>query len=251
MQFLAFQLYAPLASFGEPAVGEARPSHNYPGRSAILGLVGAALGIRRDEESAQTALRDAYGVSVAVYEEGSLLRDYHTTQVPSTTDLKRRPHRTRADELAIPKSKLNTILSTRDYRQDAYSVVLVWEASASAPYPLTVLRDALTTPKFSLYLGRKSCPPAWPLQAQVVDGDTLSAALSATRFSPPEYPRSERRLRRLSWQDGIDVGLVHGTTVFTVPRKDEPLSRRRWQFGDRREFVALFDAEQPREESSS
>lgn len=244
MQFLAFQLYAPLASFGEPAVGEARPSHAYPGRSMISGLLAAALGIRRDEDAQLAELRDHYSLSVAMYEGGTLLRDYHTAQTPSASDLKKRPHRTRADELAIPKNRLNTILSTRDYRQDAYSVVLVGETGPSAPFSLIQLHDALLAPRFTLYIGRKSCPLAWPLQPQLVDGPNLHAALAATQFTPPDLFRLSKRPRMLSWEDGVDSGLADAT-AYTVPRKDQPLSRQRWQFADRREHVALLDHAEP------
>ncbi|WP_295540003.1 CRISPR-associated protein Cas5, partial [Thiolapillus sp.] len=49
--YLVFQLYAPLASWGGQAVGQERPSDDHPGRSALLGLLAAALGIRREEEA--------------------------------------------------------------------------------------------------------------------------------------------------------------------------------------------------------
>ena len=49
--YLVMRLYAPLASWGEIAVGEVRHSANYPSKSALLGLLGAALGVRRDDDA--------------------------------------------------------------------------------------------------------------------------------------------------------------------------------------------------------
>ncbi len=49
-RFLLFQLAGPLASWGEIAIGEDRHSAPYPGRSAVLGILASALGIRRAEE---------------------------------------------------------------------------------------------------------------------------------------------------------------------------------------------------------
>jgi CRISPR system Cascade subunit CasD len=49
-QYLVFQLHGPMASWGVDAPGEVRHSHELPSRSALLGLLAAALGIRRDEE---------------------------------------------------------------------------------------------------------------------------------------------------------------------------------------------------------
>lgn len=245
MELLAFRLYAPLASWGEPAVGEHRPSHNYPGRSAILGLLAAALGIRRDEDEQLAELAAGYGVAVAVYAGGSLLRDYHTAQVPSAKDLKQRPHRTRADELALPKADLNTILSTRDYRQDALSAVLLWCTTPSAPFTLDALSQALRAPRFTLYLGRKACPPALPLHPHCVEAATLYEALQRTQFPIFSELRDASVLQRLAWEgDEVQPGISRAA-VFSVLRKDEPRSRRRWQFADRREWVALLSEELP------
>ena len=43
MDYLVFQLQAPLAAWGEPAVGEYRGSAAHPGESALLGLLAAPL----------------------------------------------------------------------------------------------------------------------------------------------------------------------------------------------------------------
>jgi len=169
MDTLIFQLQAPLASWGDVAVGEYRPTAEYPSRSAIHGLLGAALGIDRDDEPAQSSLRAGFRMAVGVLEPGRLLRDYHTSQVPSRTDLKKRPHATRRDELRVPKDDLNTILSSRDYRQNAASLVAI-QALVPAPHSLGELASALIRPRFVLYLGRKSCPPAAPLHPRVLDG---------------------------------------------------------------------------------
>ena len=66
LDFLIFQLYGQMASWGEIAVGEYRPSRDYPSKSAIIGLVAAALGITRDDEDRQLALSEALGFGVCV-----------------------------------------------------------------------------------------------------------------------------------------------------------------------------------------
>ena len=43
MDYLLFRLYGPMASWGEIAVGETRHSAAYPGKSAIIGLLAAAM----------------------------------------------------------------------------------------------------------------------------------------------------------------------------------------------------------------
>ena len=89
MKHLIFQLYGPMASWGEIAVGEHRRSDVKPSKSSIVGLLGAALGICRKEDDLHRQLSDAYGVAIRIDARGELLRDYHTTQVPPATGGKR------------------------------------------------------------------------------------------------------------------------------------------------------------------
>ena len=180
MDTLVFQLQAPMAAWGEPAVGEFRGSANHPGESALLGLLAAALGVVRDDEPALHALQAGYKFAVGIQSTGTLLRDYHTAQVPGRSTLKGRPHATRADELAVPRHELNTILSTRDYRQGASCLVAV-QARPGAPRSLGELAGALNAPRFVLYLGRKACPLAAPMCPQVVSGESVLSAFAQYR----------------------------------------------------------------------
>lgn len=251
MDYLVFQLQAPLAAWGEPAVGEYRGSANHPGESALLGLLGAALGIMRDDEAALQGLQAGYLFAVGVLSTGTLLRDYHTAQVPGRSALKGRPHATRADELAVPRHELNTILSTRDYRQGAACLVAV-QPRAGAPHTLGTLADALRAPRFALYLGRKACPPAAPLWPQVVAEDSAMNAFEAYRslIEAQASPHADRWNRAavslpgpvssLSWCDGIEAGVA---AQLSAPRKDRVIRRSRWQFGDRMEHGATLAEE--------
>ncbi len=232
MQFLVFQLQANLAAWGDVAVGVYRGSRDYPGASALVGLLGAALGLKREEEAAHAALRDGYLCAVGMVSAGQLLRDYHTAQVPGRTSLKGRPHHTRRDELGVPQHELNTILSTRDYRQGAACAVAV-QALPDAPHTLDALAQALREPRFVLYLGRKCCPPAAPLAPQVADAESAHAALSA--YLAAAVPPAT--LRSLAWADGVQAGVA---AHLSAPRKDRLIRRRGWQFGDRTEHLALL-----------
>ncbi|HMV21662.1 MAG: type I-E CRISPR-associated protein Cas5/CasD [Betaproteobacteria bacterium] len=240
MAFLVFQLQAPLASWGEPAVGEYRGSCGYPGESALIGLLGAALGLRREDEAAHVALQQGYGFAVGVQSTGKLLRDYHTAQVPGRTSLKGRPHATRRDELRIPKDELNTILSTRDYRQDSACLVAV-QPGEEAPYALEALAEALKKPRFVLYLGRKSCPPAVPLYPLVIEAQSAFEAINAYREQLGRLCNEEiGRVVQLAWSKSVDAGLQ---ADLSTPRKDRLIRRAAWQFGDRTEHVALLESE--------
>lgn len=244
MEFLLFRLYGPLASWGEIAVGESRHSASYPSKSAILGLIGAALGIERQDAPSQQALLEGYTIAVEVHRRGNLLRDYHTTQAPDSAG--KTVYRTRRDELVVGKSRLGTILSSREYRTDALAVVAV-RTLADAPYSLEEIKSHLLKPKFHLYLGRKSCPLAAPLQPEIQQGKKdFKAAFAGYNHQPLQVQQNAyfdgNGDREYYWegeQDDFSSDLDL-TTMQTRVRHDQPLSRKRWQFTTRQEHYLYF-----------
>lgn len=240
-EYLLFRLYGPMAAWGDVAVGEYRPSYTHPGKSAILGLLAAAKGIRREEEQIHQQMASGYGSAIAVEASGMLLRDYHTSQVPPQQ--RGVVHYTRRDELR--SDKLNTILSTRDYRCDGLYQVCLWVRDQNtAPFPLNDLKEALQRPRFTLYLGRKSCPLALPLEPKILPAESLEAAFAQVEFSDDFISDNGQSLLggdeliSYYWEDTDEAGFeAFKPIIFT--RRDVPLSRRRWQFVDRPEhYVA-------------
>jgi len=238
-----------MASWGDIAVGEYRPSYGHPSRSAVLGLIAAALGLCREEEEAHRSLASSYGIGVRVDAPGHLLRDYHTAQVPSSgTGKNRRFFLSRREELAGPKEELNTILSSRDYRCGGLYTTALWPIVLSPPYAMETLAERLRQPEFTLHLGRKSCPPALPMQPTIVMAETLRDALMRVSF------RDEEDVGSLSTSAEIPVfwdgeEMQGFEKVQTVSRCDQPESRGRWQFSSRREHMAVMISTAGREEA--
>lgn len=245
-EYLVCSLYGPLCSWGDIAVGEVRPSTMHPAKSAVLGLLAAALGLKRPdtapEETERTALEAAhramahgYGYAVRVDAPGTPLVDYHTIQVPPSGSGRNRRHfATRRDELTtLPRSDLATILSRREYRVDAYYTLALWPRAA-VPYPLTVLAARLQEPTFPLYLGRKSCPLALPLAPRVVMADSIIAAMAQAQgrddFLQPLLSPATRPA--LYWDEDGEAGIP---MEHTFTRRDAVHSRHRWQFMPRSE----------------
>ncbi|TQE99040.1 MAG: type I-E CRISPR-associated protein Cas5/CasD [Spiribacter salinus] len=235
MDYLVFRLYGPFASWGEAAVGPTRPSASYPGRAAVIGLLGAALGIRRDDDVRQRSLRDSVQVAVKQISAGVLVRDYHTAQVPQKQP--RVTYYTRRDELSQPRKRIHTILSSREYRCDGYWTVAV--SLTGTDWQLSDLAEALRQPRFHLYLGRKACPLAAPVVPQIVTAAGIREALSSP--FPALDGRSENDARQRLGA-GTEVGYAwEGESGDLQPQEtrypyDEPLERGRWQFAARREY---------------
>lgn len=233
--YLLFRLYGPMCSWGDIAVGEMRPSFPHPTKSAVLGLVAAALGIKRDEDEKHTALAESYGFAVLVEDMGKPLSDYHTAQVPPGKGW----YASRRDELTrMPKSGLKTILSTRDYRTDAFYTVALWDRKPG-PWSITTVEEHLKKPVFTLYLGRKSCPLALELEPQIVNVVSLREAFQKMKFADLKtisgYEMSSEGHKILYWEETDNAGIRH-EKIFE--RRDTPLSRVRWQFDVRKEYYA-------------
>ena len=235
MRFLLFTLYAPMGSFGEIAVGERRMSWARPGRSAILGLVAAAQGVERTDETAHQRLEAGLYYAVRTDAPGRPLLDYHTAQTPKAR--KGRTFATRREELK--SDDLNTVLSAREWRADACFTVALWPRPGETADLDTIAGD-LRHPRFVLYVGRKSAPLGLPLNPAIIEADTFMAAFAARQPNPEE----QRLLQRVRI-----VGAARGAIAFDhdVPeapadtrverRRDTVASRTRWQFADRLERI--------------
>lgn len=213
-EYLVFTLTAALGAMGDLAGHQRRGSLTWPGRSAILGLLGAAQGIRRDGDF--SAL-DQLGVTVCVFNEGTPLRDFHTAQTVSTAAVKR--PQSRPEALAQAGLKVNTTISLRDYRAGVLFGVAVTGSG------LPALRDALLHPVFTLYLGRKSCPLAAPVAPRLVGAETVEEALKAVQL-PPWHRGAVARLL------ACDVDHTHPAGRIEM-RHDTPLNRKLWHFAAR------------------
>lgn len=210
--YLIFQLSAAMGAMGEFAGHERRGSLTWPGRSALIGLMGAARGIRREKDF--TAL-EALCLSVAVFEPGDVLRDYHTVEtVPSAAA---RAPQSRPEALRRAGRKTNTSITLRDYRMGPLFGV------AAQGEGLEALVEALKAPVFPLYLGRKSCPLSAPLDPRVVEADSPEAALAQLRLPFWYAGVKAKRMACDQPRDGARVEQRH----------DVATDRTRWHFAPR------------------
>lgn len=241
--FLVFRLWGPMAAWGDIAVGERRGTWNRPSRSAILGLVAAALGIERGNSAAHQRLENGLGFAVRVDDPGRPMRDYHTAQSPSERRGKR--WATRRDELDA-SNDLNTILSERTYQLEMNAVVLLWRRQGTDGPQLAEIAARLAEPVFALYLGRKSCPLGlpFPLPRDPIKAASPIAALAIYDSQPlkehdfPPAPQRSRGLREKSrdiWLDEADASVFGLRSVERTVRRDRIRDRPRWHFSDRAE----------------
>lgn len=163
MATLIMHFDAPLQSWGLNGRFTQRDTHLAPTKSGVVGLLAAALGRTREEEIDDLA-ELAFGARVD--QLGPILRDFQTEQ---TLQGRKKP------------------LTTRYYLQDSKFVVGV-EGETDR---LSSLAEAVRNPRFPLYLGRRSCPPAGPIQAKVVEAP-LEQALKERPWIASESVRKRQ-----------------------------------------------------------
>ena len=215
-----------MASFGGYAGHERRGSGVVPLRSAVLGLVGAALGVDRSDMEGQEALR-AYGVAVQSLRDSRPLRDYHTVETVPTAKA-RRPV-TRRDALARAGRGVNTIITKRDYRSDVLIGIALW---GDGRWTLDEVAAGFERPHFPLYLGRKSCPLASPVNAKKVTKDGPVQALACIEvpsWLDPNHRVGSAGMKNPIYSDPV-ADVADPVAIELVP--GEPLNRQTWTFGD-------------------
>lgn len=140
MSTIVIKLSGPLQSFGTNSHFETRHTDFYPSKSAIIGLISASLGLKRDEDLKIQKLNEL-DFAVRIDKKGSLAMDYHTARkYKDNGDFER------------------TYVTNRYYLEDAIFVVFV---SSSDENIMNKIENALKYPYFQTYMGRRSCPLAY------------------------------------------------------------------------------------------
>jgi CRISPR system Cascade subunit CasD len=168
-----------------------------------------------------------------VSHSGLLLKDFHTIYVPPD-DKKAKYRHTRRDEMHLEKFN-PPVLSRREYRQDAFALVAVW-LTENSTYSLATLEQKLKQPEFQLYLGRKSCPFSLPLNPKIITADNFRTALDEYKL-PSELKFLGKESSIYYWEKSPLSG--EDAYNYRVPRYDQPLNRKQWQFTSRDEYVLL------------
>lgn len=240
--WLVICLRAPLASFGDNAGNAQRDTSDLPTRSALIGLAAAALGIEREDTKAQALLGQQLVTAAGLYDRGNPLTDFHTFQSLNQAG---KGAATRAEALA-KTAHVETSISRRHYRTDG-----LWQAAyrlserAEDGMTLDTLRQAFETPRFVLYLGRKSCPLSHPLVPRIVAAQTVVAAFQAQfQAVSGTIARRGTRLQVVSVERVEDGPASNRPRLHT--RHDDPRDRsKRWTFGDRSEWRFSIAPENP------
>lgn len=197
---LFLRLEGPLQAWGDTSKFVIRRTMDAPTKSGVLGLICCAMGLTR--QAARERLREFNGLAIGVRVDRPGMRwwDYHTVGagIGMTTaggDLK--------------TGAQGTLITRREYLADASFLVAI-QGNAKL---IREIAGALASPKRSIFLGRKSCPPSVPVLAKPGAGeswtnpachDDLNAALSAIpwrpRYQDDVLPQNKKAETFVEWR---------------------------------------------------
>ncbi len=163
---LFLRLEGPLQAWGaHESKFVIRRTSEAPTKSGVVGMLCAALGISRPAAGAEWLPRlNALRMGVRIDAPGMRWWDYHTVGAGMQMRIAE----------GAGKSKPGAMLTRREFLCDASFLVAL-----QGELPLIAdLESAIKAPRWTLYLGRKCCPPSRPLLEQPVDTfPDLSSAL--------------------------------------------------------------------------
>ncbi len=203
MSTLLLRLSGPLQSWGDSSRFTRRATRSEPTKSGILGLLAAAQG-RRRTDPIEDLVQLRFGVRID--QRGRLLRDFHTAH----------------SHEGVPMP-----LSQRYYLADATFLAGV-EGDGSL---IEALAQALRSPRFPLFLGRRACTPSEPVFYDVVDGDLISCLRSVDWLASPWYRRQQAKTVDLELVVDAGPGEGGSESVRDVPVAFDP-RQREWAWRD-------------------
>jgi CRISPR system Cascade subunit CasD len=172
---LFLRLAGPMQAWGTSSRFQLRRTDLYPSKSAMLGMLLCAKGVRREDSRQELQPLAALLMGVRVDRSGILGWDYHTAGAKIGI-------RSAAGNIkkTVSTGEYETLLSRRQYLYDAsYLVALQGDTKIIAAYA-----GFLDSPAWSLFLGRKCCVPTEPVFAGTGSFSTLTEALSSIPWRP-------------------------------------------------------------------
>ena len=171
MKTILLKFSGPLQSYGTSSHFQTRYTDYYPSKSAVLGLLVACLGYRRDEEEKLREL-STLKFAVRIDQQGGLLKDYHIAIT---------------DKEIVEKPQ--TYVTNRYYLEDALFVV----ALSGMDELIDTLTKAIKSPYFQPFMGRRSLPVPVDFFLGVSAEDFLDSLRNLPWQAAPWYKKKKRK----------------------------------------------------------
>lgn len=202
MKTLTIRLTAPLQAYGNEATFDWRTTDPAPTKSAIIGMVAAALGYQRTDP--RIVALNGLSFAVRLDQPGRTLTDYQTVEWKSGTRK----------------------ITHRDYLQDAVFVVALGSDDEQL---IETIQGALRHPRFQLYLGRRPNAPAGVLQMETFAAQSPVEVLEQLSWRAADW------YQRRYWRHAESVRVEMIADAGLLPHQHSGLARDRVVSFDQRD----------------
>lgn len=212
---LFMRLAGPMQSWGTMSRFTRRDTGKEPSKSGVIGLICAAMGIdREDDSNADMQALARAGFGIRVLRQGDMKSDYHTASNIAKAE----------------KGTKDTELSTRFYLSDADFIAAFGSDDRGL---LERVHAALKKPVWQIFLGRKAFVPSLPvylpdevaiiesvngLAAAIGDADLLDRLGITPRYKPFDDPQRIVVESDAGSEVRTDVPVSFADRLFTIRR---------------------------------
>lgn len=201
MKIILMKFKGPLQSYGTDSHFETRHTDDHPSKGAVLGLVAAALGIRREESEKLRKLCNLHMV-VRVDQVGQRNREFQiAAKYKKTGDHER------------------NYVTYRYYLEDAVFLV----ALEGEDDLIKCIYEALKRPYFALFYGRRSCPVNYDFLIGLFDGTAMEQIQNQPWLAADWYQKKyakQEKIRLDVYGDKICMPKARQKVL----RRDQPVS---------------------------
>ncbi len=199
---IVMKFQGPLQSYGTDSHFEIRHTDDYPSKGAVLGLVAAALGIRRDETAKLQEL-DKLHMVVRVDQNGQICKDYQTAYKPKYKK----------------GDKEHTYITHRYYLEDAVFLVAI----EGEDELIKRIYEALKKPYFALFYGRRSCPVNYDFLLGIYEGEAMAQINEQPWMAADWYKKKRSKQERIRLDIYGDI-VCMSEAKQKMLRQDQPIS---------------------------
>ena len=182
-RYAILTLQATMMSFGGDAVDSKRPTNTHPGRSMLTGMIGNALGWRRQDHDQLQALQERirYAVRMEQNDDVTIMEDFQTVEL-SKDDLawttRGKPEGREGSSDTYKGREIRLL----EYVVESRAIVAMRLEKPEEHPTLEEISQALQMPARPLHIGRKCCIPETMVFTGYQDAETATSALRKEPF---------------------------------------------------------------------
>lgn len=208
MDVLTLKLKGLFQSYGSDSTFYQRKSQDYPTKSAVVGMLSACLGYRRNESSKIKKLNDSLSFAVRIDQPGTIMTDYQNAHVDGRDGA-----------------------NSQTWRQNIQDGVFLVAIGSDNDTIQTII-DGLNHPYFYPTLGRRSNLPAGPLEYKVYNDTNILDVLGTVNWQADDWYADNHYLSTLDVYGDNDV-IESETRPFIATDNVVSFDSKRRQFAPR------------------